>query len=120
MTDAIDDLVRLQEQVRTLISLHKRRAKISGKSMMDLTPKQAGKVSADLSWIGMDIEKSLRAAHAAAVDCGVADPRGADSYMPVDFRPSSFHHYRYQPPKPRVIVEREASGSFSANPGRLS
>lgn len=101
MVDRIDDLTRLQGHIRTLIALRKRQAKAAEKSYMDMTPKQAQKASYDAAWLGMEIDKVEREAHAAAVDCGIADPRDASSYGPVDYRPSAFHHYRHQPSKPR-------------------
>jgi len=95
----IDDLKRLQEQIRNLIAMKKRVEKLSGKSYADMSQRQAQKNGADLTWLGMDIDKALREAHAAAVDCGIADPR--DDYGPVDYHPSAFHHYRHTPTKPR-------------------
>ncbi len=107
MTEAIADLARLQERVKSLIAMHKRRAALSGKDYSDMTPKQVQKNGADLTWLSMDIDKAAREAHAAAVDCGIADARDPASYGPVDYRPSAFHHYRYQPPMPRVVLARK-------------
>lgn len=97
----LDDLTRLQAHVKSLIAAMKRQESLSGKDYSQMTERQVQKNGADLSWVGMDIEKAIHEAHAAAVDCGIADPRAADRYGPVDFRPSRFHHYRYSPPKPR-------------------
>ena len=97
----IDDLLRLQSHVKSLIANLKRQDAMSGKDYSQMTQKQVQKNGADLSWVGMDIEKSMMEAHAAAVDCGIAAPHNADQYGPVDFHPSAFHHYRYQPTKPR-------------------
>lgn len=102
MTDQkLEDLLRLQSHVKTLIANLKRQDAMSGKDYSQMTQKQVQKNGADLSWVGMDIEKGMREAHAAAVDCGIAQPKAADQYGPVDFRPSAFHHYRHQPTKPR-------------------
>lgn len=103
MADRISDLTRLQGHIRTLIALRKRQAKAAGKEWSDMSPKQAQKASADASWLGMDIDKAEREAHAAAVDCGLADPRSPDSYATVDYHPSGFHHYQYTPRKPRCM-----------------
>ena len=97
----IEDLERLQAFVKSLIAMKKRQSALSGKSYDGMTPRAIQKNSTDLTWIGMDIDKAEREAHAAAVDCGIADPRGADAYGPVDYRPSAFHHYRHQPTKPK-------------------
>ena len=97
----LDDLTRLQGHIKALIAAVKRQDALSGKDYGQMTQKQVQKNGADLSWIGMDIEKGIHEAHAAAVDCGIADPRPVDRYAPVDFRPSRFHHYRYTPTLPR-------------------
>lgn len=97
----IADLLRLQVQVKNLIAHHKRQVSLSGKSYSEMTQKQVQKNGADLTWLGMDIEKATHEAHAAAVDCGFADPRAENAYGPVSFHPSSLHHYTYQPTKPR-------------------
>ncbi|APZ53109.1 hypothetical protein [Salipiger abyssi] len=97
----LEDLNRLTKQLQSLKRMRKQQMKLSDKSLQDMTPKQAQKVSADQSWLGMEIDKAMREAHAAAVDLGIADARTADSYGTVDYRPSAFHHYRHQPTKPR-------------------
>ena len=97
MTD-IADLIRLQTHIKNLIAYHKRQDTLSGKDYSDLSQKQVQKNGADLSWLGMDIEKAMHEAHAAAVDCGIADPRA--EYGTIDFRPSAFHQYRYTPTLP--------------------
>lgn len=103
MSNVIGDLTRLQEHVRNLIAMRKRQAKANEKAWSDMSPKQAQKASADASWLGMEIDKAEREAHAAAVDCGLADPRQPESYGTVDYRPSRFHHYQYTPRKPRCM-----------------
>lgn len=97
----IEDAKRLQGAVKRLIDALKRQEALSGKDYSQMTQKQVQKNGADLSWVGMEIDKAKHEAHAAAVDCGLADPYAADQYGAVDYRPSSFHHYRYQPPLPR-------------------
>lgn len=99
----IADLCRLQKQIRALIEMRKRQIKASAKSYSDMSPKQAQRASADASWLGMEIDKVEREAHACAVDLGLADPRPASSYDYVDYRPSPFHHYRHRPTKPRCV-----------------
>ena len=101
----IEDLARLHRHIKSIIAMRKRQASLSGKDYSDMTQRQAQKNGADLAWLGMDIDKAERDAHAAAVDCGLADPRSVDSYGPVDYRPSAFHHYRHQPAVPRCIAD---------------
>lgn len=93
------DLIRLQTHVKNLIAYKKRQDALGGKDYSDMSPKQVQKNGADMSWLGMDIEKAKHEAHAAAVDCGIANPRA--EYGSIDFRPSAFHHYRYTPTVPR-------------------
>lgn len=99
MSTEIDDLKELQKLAASLIANIKRRDKISGKSYADMTQKQVQKNGADLSWIGMDMDKLRRELHAVAVNCGIAEPRS--EYDDVDYRPSAFHHYRYKQRLPR-------------------
>ena len=97
----IADLTRLNTHVKNLIAMRKKQDAMSGKDYSQMTERAASNHSASMSWLGMEIEKQLHEAHAAAVDCGLADPRSAESYGPVDFRPTAFHHYRHSPTKPR-------------------
>lgn len=105
MTNQLDDLQRLKGHIQNLIAMRKRQQRLSEKSFLDMTPRQAQKVSADQAWLGMDIDKAEREAHAAAVDLGIADARGEGSYAAVDYRPSGFHHYRHTPSRPRCMEE---------------
>ena len=99
-----EDLERLQRLLKSILAMRKRQAALSGKDYSDMTQRQAQKNGTDLTWLGMDIDKAEREAHAAAVDCGLADARSADRYGPVDYRPSAFHHYRHQPTVPRCVA----------------
>ena len=98
------DLNRLQVHIKNLIAMRKRQDALSGKDYSEMSQRQFEKNGADLTWIGMNIDKAMHEAHAAAVDCGIADPR--TSYGPIDYRPSAFHHYRHTPTVPRCRHER--------------
>ena len=102
----IDDLTRLAAHVKNLIAMRKRQEAMSGKDYSQMTKRQVQNNVADLAWIGMEIDKVEREAHAAAVDCGLADPRGVNDYGPVDYHPSAFHHYRHTPTRPRCRQEK--------------
>ena len=104
MTDKLSDLKLLQGHIKTLIDARKRQESLSGKDYSQMTQKQVQKNGADLTWLGMDIEKAERQAHAAAVDCGLAAPRKLDQYDAIEFYPSAFHRYRWVPPKPRCML----------------
>lgn len=103
MNERIKDLERLQRQIKSLIAMRKRQEVLSGKDYSDMTQRAIQKNGADLTWLGMDIDKAEREAHAAAVDCGISDPRRIDAYGEVDYRPSAFHHYKHKPTKPRCL-----------------
>ena len=103
MSDRIEDLQRLAGIVKSLIAARKRQASLNGKEYSGMTQRQAQKNSTDLTWLGMDIDKLEREAHAAAVDCGIADARAPSSYGPIDYKPSAFHHYTHTPTKPRCL-----------------
>ena len=98
---ALADLDRMQGHIKSLIAMRKRLSALSDKDLSNMTPKAAQKNGTDRTWLCMDIDKAEREAHAAAVDCGLADPRSPASYGPVDYRPSAFHHYRHTPTVPR-------------------
>ena len=98
----LSDIARLQSNLKSIAAMLKRRDSLSGKDYSDMTPKAAQKNGADLSWLGMDIDKAMREAHAAAVDIGIADMRAG--YGPVDYHPSGFHHYRHTPTLPRGAI----------------
>lgn len=74
-TDPLNDLVRLHGHIKSLIAMRKRQAKIREQSHSDPSPARARKIHADQAWLGMEIDKAAREAHAAAVDCGIADSR---------------------------------------------
>lgn len=95
------DLIRLQGHVKRIVEMRKQLAVLSDKDFSGMTPKAVQKNGTDRTWLCMDIDKAEREAHAAAVDCGIADPRSAESYGPVDYRPSAFHHYRHTPTLPK-------------------
>lgn len=101
----LDDLIRLQSHVKRLIAFKKRRDAMSGKDYSTMSQRQVQKNGAELSWIAMDIDKATHEAHAAAVDCGLADPRSAEAYGTVDYWPSSLHHYKHKPTLPRCRQE---------------
>lgn len=99
MSQELDDLNELKKLATSLFSAIKRRESLSGKSYYDMTQKQAQKNGADLTWLGMDIDKLKREMHALAVDIGIAEAR--EDYLDIDYHPSSFHHYRYKQRLPR-------------------
>lgn len=99
MSEIIEDYSELKRLASSMLAALKRREVLSGKSYQDMTQRQLQKNSADLTWLGMDIDKLNHEMHAVAVNCGIAQPK--DDYSEIDYHPSAFHHYRYKPRKPR-------------------
>jgi hypothetical protein len=105
MTDNTD-LTRLAAHIKSIIAGRKKMQAMSDKDYSGMTQKAIQRLGAEKSWLGMAIDKAEREAHAAAVDCGLADPREAAHYGEIDYRPSPFHHYRHKPTLPRCVQER--------------
>ena len=99
MSQELDDVNQLKKLATSLAAAIKRRDTLSGKSYADMTQKQVQKNGADLTWLGMDIDKLKREMHAISVDIGISEPR--DDYGDIDYHPSAFHHYRYKQRLPR-------------------
>lgn len=99
MSQEIKDVEELRALTLSLLGALKKREKLSGKSYTDMTQKQVQKNGAELTWLGMDIDKLKRQIHAVSVDIGVAEPRS--DYGDIDYNPSPFHKYRYKQRLPR-------------------
>lgn len=78
------DYIKLQAVI--LKRLCDQRDKKSGTDLMKLSPKQAQKHSADLNWLGMDIERTKER---LAFGLGLLLPENARK----EYRPSGFHVY---------------------------
>lgn len=71
--------------------------KLSGVSMMEMTPKQANKRNADADWLGMDNIKIDHELHALAVELGLAARR--PSYEEIELT-DGWHRYKHKPREP--------------------
>lgn len=96
------DLDRLFDAVKTLRSEARKMAKLSEKARSAGLGKPSQKASTALNWQAMAVIKAEATAHAAAVDCGIADRREPEHYATRDLHPSGFHQYRWNPPRPRI------------------
>jgi len=98
MTD-LEKLEDLKKLIAALVSSKKKFEKMSLRraemSFDSHTQKRIQAAEANLNWHAMEHDKLERDVHAAAVDCGLADPRS--DYSTIEYNPSSFHCYRYQP-----------------------
>lgn len=102
MPAALEDVERLAEAVKRLLTERRKMAKLGDKCLRDgLSSKQAQKASTDLNWQAMGVAKVEAEVHAAAVDCGLADLREPEHYATRDLNPSPRHRYRWTPPRPR-------------------
>ena len=102
MNKDLEQLEELKKLMMRLVASKKKFVKLSEKrasmSYMDNTRKAIENADANLNWHAMDYDKLFREVHAAAVDCGIADPR--DDYSEIEYNPGPFQRYSYQPRVP--------------------
>lgn len=80
---------------KRFLALSERR---SSMSYQDNSKKSIENADANLNWHAMEYDKLLREVHAVCVDAGLAAPRS--DYEKIEYNPSAFHRYSYQPRKP--------------------
>lgn len=97
------DIQRVADLAKSYLAERKKYERLSEKCFGELTPRQAQKASADLNWQAMALEKIEMSLHTACVDAGLADIRDASAYRERTFRPSGWHTYNFEPPKPREL-----------------
>lgn len=102
------DIQRVSDLAKRYLADRKKYERIIDRSHAAASPKQSQKSSADLSWAAMDLIKQEAALHAACVDAGIADLREPAAYAPREFRPSGWHVYSFDPPKPRALARAAA------------
>lgn len=90
----IDQMIALLRDRRSNI---KKMQKLSGVSLMDLTPKQANKRNADADWLGMANIKIDHELHALAVELGFSARRS--SYDEIELT-DGWHRYKHKPREP--------------------
>ena len=101
----LEDLDELKEISKRLVKEKRTMDRLcSASGRTDLTPKQVEKANADANWQGMELSKLEHEAHAIAVNCGIADRLAPECYESVEFHPSPFHTFTYQPRKPRSLI----------------
>ena len=101
MVAPLEDIERLYDAVKNLRDERRKMQKLSDKALHAQGPKASQKANVDLNWQAFHINKIEHQVHAAAVDCGYADLRGADSYRTYSVKLTGFHEYEVVPPKPR-------------------
>jgi hypothetical protein len=95
------DIQRVHDLAKRYLADRKKYERLIDRSHAADTPKQSQKAGTDLSWAAMDLIKQEAALHAACVDAGLADLRNSDAYAMRELRPSGWHVYAFDPPKPR-------------------
>lgn len=76
----------IKKQATELFDLCKKRDKLHERTMQDLTPKAAQKLSSELNWLGMHIDQTKERIGFAMGFLNIEDLRS-------EYRPSSFHKY---------------------------
>ena len=107
MPATLEDIDVLYEAVKLLRKERRQMQRLSEKAGTVPLAKQQ-KLAADLNWQALHVAKLEHAAHAAAVDAGIADARRLEHYAPCEACPSPFHRYRVTPPKPKCLREAAA------------
>lgn len=102
----IADIQRVADLAKSYLVERKKYDRLSERAFSASTPRQSQKANVDLNWQAMAMSKIEASLHAACVDAGVADLRDAEAYGQQIFRPSGWHTYPFDPPKPRILTEQ--------------
>lgn len=99
MPAPLDAVEALYASVRELRDERRKMEKLSEKARTAPIGK-GQKANVDLNWQAFHVNRLEHAAHAAAVNCGIADVRDDDHYKPYTVKLSGFHEYEVVPQKP--------------------
>lgn len=108
MPASLEDIEALFAAVKNLRDERRKMARLSERAMSAAQGKSSQKANVDLNWQAFHVNKIEHAAHAAAVDCGIADARDPEHYRPYSVNLTGFHVYEVVPQKPRGFTERAA------------
>lgn len=103
MVAPLEDVEALFTAVKNLRDERRKMAKLSEKARNAALGKSSQKANVDLNWQAFHVNRIEHAVHAAAVNCGVADPRDREHYRPYTVKLTGFHEYEVVPPKPRAF-----------------
>jgi hypothetical protein len=102
MSTDLEKLEELKKLTMELVRSQKRFDKLSekrcGMSLETHTERAIQNANAALDWHAMKHDQLFRQVHAVSVDCGLSRPK--DDYGEIEYNPSHFHKYRYQPRVP--------------------
>jgi len=109
MVAPLEDVEALFEAVKLLRTERRKMAKLSERAR-NADHSKAQKTTVDLNWQAFHVNRLEHAAHAAAVNCGLANLREPADYRPYSVKLTGFHEYEVVPPKPRALIdEREVT-----------
>ena len=102
---SLEDAEALAAAAKNLARARKEYERIRERANRDgISDKARAKAETDLTYAAMHIDRMARAAHARAVDAGVADLREAEAYGDVRYHLSAFHETRETPARPRAFA----------------
>ncbi|KZK82983.1 hypothetical protein PsAD13_03185 [Pseudovibrio sp. Ad13] len=109
MAASLEKVTALYEAVKLLHRERKKMETLSKKAFEATGQKQIERTSTNLNFQALEVTKLEHRAHAAAVNCGLADLREEEHYESYEASPSAWHQYNVQPDKPEALKEREAA-----------
>jgi hypothetical protein len=106
MVCPLPDVEALYAATKRLLKERRKMDRLSQAALAAPNGKRAQKLSPDLNWQAMHVDKIEAEVHARAVDCGFAEIRPREEYSRQTHRPSPFHTYISQPALPLAYQER--------------
>lgn len=103
MATPLEDIEALFTAVKNLRDERRKMAKLSDKAFTAEGQKARSKSTVDLNWQAFHVTRLEHAAHAAAVNAGIADIRPADHYRPYTVKLTGWHEYEMVPAIPRGV-----------------
>ncbi len=104
MPSPLEDVEALFAAVKQLRDERRKMEKLSEKAFRAEGQKAIQKATVDLNWQAFHVNQVEHTVHAAAVDCGLAEPRSPEHYSPYSVKLTGFHEYQVVPAKPRALA----------------
>lgn len=101
MPAPLDDIEALYAAVKVLRDERRKMQRLSDKARDAEGHKARSKSTVDLNWQAFHVTRLEHAAHAAAVNAGLADLRSREHYATYTVNLSGFHTYEMVPAKPK-------------------
>jgi hypothetical protein len=97
MPAPLKDVEALFDAVKHLRDERRKMERLSEKAMKADAGPAYQKAVTNLNWQAHHVVRLEHTAHAAAVDCGLADLREPDHYRPYTVKLTGFHEYEVKP-----------------------